>query len=409
MPTLQVLKREPEPYADMIADTGKNIADNIIKRQAMELTKNELAIKSKMAKTEEEKLFFDQLKTFQAEADKFGTGVRDGSIPKVLIPQRIKQLSLLAGGKKELMSTMAELGKMYRENLDALGPQEGEANEAQFRGAQVKNQEASAIEAAAKAKFFSGDFPGGPGDTSGQGGQSFDQQGIPQESRVNAVNGQSPKWTATEMTAAGPKYVNQGAQNEAKYQETATGEQAKMDVKNKPTRELINTYLSDLDKAFEETGGSKDTVVDAFISGQTKSIEAMFKKGSILPSVRQREGAIGMAVGSTLNGGRPTEKDQQLGESVTPKFIYPKATNAALARSLDNIFNSSISNTPTENVVGKVWPFDIPMSAQAKVATQRAQDIIKTNKAFAEHLKTKGATPEEIEQGLEMLNQQRGW
>lgn len=153
MPQLQVIKREPDPYAELSSNAGANIADTIIKRQAHELAINQYKLEVQKAGNEEEKEAAKQRLEFTKGLSEIKDGRKNGDTPQ-MAAVRLRQLfQATKKGFGDLAShnqEMQKIEKMLRSK--EVGPQEGEANEAQLRGAQMQNQEASADEATAKAE-----------------------------------------------------------------------------------------------------------------------------------------------------------------------------------------------------------------------------------------------------------------
>ena len=87
MPQVQYLDRQADPIAAQIASYGNDLADTIQKAQAMRITKMEIDIKRKQAKTEQEKLQWDQVKDFHDFNDKIDLAVGKGELPQSIAAQ----------------------------------------------------------------------------------------------------------------------------------------------------------------------------------------------------------------------------------------------------------------------------------------------------------------------------------
>lgn len=82
MPQVQYLQRQADPIAAQIASYGNDLADTIQKAQAMRLTKMDIDLRKKQAKTEQDKMEWEQVKDFHDFNDKIDIAVSKGEIPQ---------------------------------------------------------------------------------------------------------------------------------------------------------------------------------------------------------------------------------------------------------------------------------------------------------------------------------------
>lgn len=208
MPTLQVIKREPDPYADMVANAGQQIADTILKRQAHELAVNRYKLDAKNAGSEEEKSAGDARLQFTTGLGTIAKDVRDGKITKEMGAIQLKQLM---GATKRGFSDLAEHGKTVDEYTKMLqGPQEGEATEGQVRGAQVGADEAKTGQMNEITNLVKQRMQGGNG--GGQGlppGTSLGPQGVTMPLSPNYTEGETNVISKAQSIEDGiPKIIN---------------------------------------------------------------------------------------------------------------------------------------------------------------------------------------------------------
>ena len=400
MPQLQVIKREPDPYAELSSNAGANIADTIIKRQAHELAVNQYKLDAKVAASEEEKEASAQKEKFFTSLSKLRERIQSGEIPPKVGAMELRQLFQAHkkgfGDLAEHNQNMQKYEKMLRDTK----PDKGTATEAQYRGAQVKNQEASARESDAMATYLAdSDMP--PGEAAGQllNNASPGQQA---QNTANAVQGGQSQWVKTEMnrTPSGPssKWVNQGAQDASKYSETMAAERARSDVDKENVVAVYDEYMNDLNDAIGEIGGRASTPLVAAVKGKLSGLYGQVKPNSKIPTINaKRIQTVGQMLSRRINKGATSETDTQIGINIVPTLDHAKATAEALNRTARAAIGASDAGADGKKTL--------------EDAGKLAKEIIKTDKEFTQHLKKKHAsiTEEEINASLDALHKKRGW
>lgn len=411
MPTLQVIDRQPDANAAMILQGANQISDALQKRQAMQLTADELRIKAKTAENEYEKLKFDKAAKL---SDDMSTLLKEGGNDEFKAAKmKMWSRAHFGGDDKAMYDAFGLVNGTAQEMLKILKPGEGGATEEQARGALAKKNLAEAETSNQTAALLQQATGGGSslpttGDAraavmSTPGGGAADVNGQPVSSNrplVTKIVGGSPTIEFPENVASIARTT------------TMANAMANQEVRAMQVRPVIDGYREQLGKAFAEMGGPGTSALEARIKGWAYSAASDIGNLPETQAVKAILESTSLSLAAFVNQGRPTEPDRVAMEKILPRTSYMDATNKALDRYIDRLMldpsvqQGSIATKERDKVTGEIL-YTNPVQ---RIALETAKkEIIDRDQEFVRMQLDKGKSMKQINEALELLHAQRGY
>lgn len=131
MPQVQVINREQDPLVKQISEAGNDVSDALFKKKTIEATKHYYDILGKQAETDIQKSQLEDKKFLLGIMDKAQT-IRDPEVRSAYVTAAMR----VHGSRTP--QTLASVGEDLETIGKSLKPAEGEATDAELRGAQTK-------------------------------------------------------------------------------------------------------------------------------------------------------------------------------------------------------------------------------------------------------------------------------
>lgn len=174
------------------------------------------------------------------------------------------------------------------------------------------------------------------------GGTATDGTNIP---AINAISGgvpQAPEEDSISGYSVSPSGItinaeNYGAQARGAALKTAATAQATREIEMQPIRESVGNYLSVFDNAVQEMGGLETSALAALAKGKGTEISAQIGNKPNVFTLGKLIEPVSLQLGSYLNKGRPTDKDQAAAKATLTRITYTKGANEILRNYLNTI------------------------------------------------------------------------
>ena len=398
MPQVQVIERSPDPTAQIIQQGSQGVADMLMKRQAMELTKQELVIKAKATKNDLEKASADR----KIKLVEFMQKMNEQGGTKEMIAAQLHMLARAEyNGNEQLMfEDMGLAGQTFEHYAEVLSGSKG--TQASKRVAETQKAEADASyqnRASAMLAAMSGEQAMQPPMSTGAPAQPVPAQASPVPAgdmgaaRQGAMQGQNPSPVGgyqmgnVSFGPSGPTFNMTNPEQELKNKMrekmylNAVDQQKEIAGIGK----MYSVYEDTLSRAYEQMGGSAETALGqrtkAFVYGGVAELGASSKYGEIA-AARRMQDAVGLSIASMLNRGRPNEKDWESAVKIVQRIEYPPALNRALKRLTDVMFEDPVEalNRGDTNRAQELMSFrDSSLSTEGDIAYKKGDKTFYKN------------------------------
>lgn len=173
-------------------------------------------------------------------------------------------------------------------------------------------------------------------------------QGAPQSTghwerdRIGESGMMTRKWVAND---AGQNEIDLAVRKQAALDQVA------MEKDIAPIRTHVNKYLQTFDAAVEEIGGLESNALAALAKGKFNEAAAQVGEKPNVFALGQMVKSVGLALGSFLNRGRPTEPDAIAAEKMLTRLTYTKGVNIILR----DYLNEVVKNGDREKAADLYW------------------------------------------------------
>ena len=327
MPQIQILGREQ-------AEDQNNQANQAIERQKIT---NDIFTKAYQLK-----LYRDEIKAkikmSQDEVEKIRLAKQDSSVERGIKVVDNAYKIAKEQGAQPAQDYLVGVQKMYPDLFpgimeSGLGEKLGKME----KSGEVQKQEADALNARSEAGMNTAvtnklNGIGIPAST-GAGGQP-EGEGAPNQPAVNAMSG---GLVNSGMNIKGIQFDNYDIQARGAAMKTSAVAEATRAEEMKPIRASVGNYLSTFDEAVKEMGGLETNALAALAKGKMAQVGAQIGDMPNVFALSKLIESVSLQLGSYLNKGRPTDKDQSAAKDALTRITYTKGANTVMRNYLETI------------------------------------------------------------------------
>jgi hypothetical protein len=199
-------------------------------------------------------------------------------------------------------------------------------------------EQSSAVGALVRSKI-------GGGQPSIEGTQGLN----PNQPAMNALGGNTNGGLdISAINAGGVQIEDYGAQARGAAMKTKATAQAQKDIDMEPIRSSVGNYLSVFDNAVQEMGGLETNALSALAKGKGAEISSQIGNMPNVFTLSKLIEPVSLQLGSYLNKGRPTDKDQEAAKSTLTRITYTQGANSILRNYLQTIASNGDKELATK-------------------------------------------------------------
>jgi hypothetical protein len=176
----------------------------------------------------------------------------------------------------------------------------------------------------------------------------------PNQSSANIVGGNVPtsndNFLMPQIVRGGVTIENPVDMARSEAIKTTARLNAQKEIEMKPIRASVGNYLRTFDNAIGEMGGLETNALSALVKGRLAEASSQLGDKPNIFTLSKLIEPVSLQLGSWLNKGRPTDKDQAAAKSTLTRITYTKGANEILRNYLERIIE-----TGDEALGWKVW------------------------------------------------------
>jgi len=190
----------------------------------------------------------------------------------------------------------------------------------------------------------------------------IDGQPIDNQPRMNALSGSIPAqeqgqgqlggdnigWSSFSPPGSGLQLENYAGQARGAAMKTRATAQATRDIEMEPIKTSVTNYLNTFNRAVEEMGGMETSALAALAKGKTAEVSAQIGNMPNVFTLSKLIEPVSLQLGSYLNRGRPTDKDQEAAKNTLTRVTYTKGVNEILKNYLIDIISNGNKELATK-------------------------------------------------------------